>query len=259
MPTRVTFDFSRPATLSQIVPFGSSAAFDAVTEMGRAAAIVGPDDASTALIAGSLGDWANGIRYTVKPRTGPTGSVQYDYQGGEVRLHPAGTDTARAAVLHFLRDPNDPRVAVNDQGSLDRFTNMRAGREPWVFRAVVGPGDGTDPVAAGSTLLAGGLAPVVYRGNFAQFDVNNDTDNGGLFVFDASEPLQLMQFGAYLSASVSWALTLRPVLEDDYMIPLASGTGQFVRVDLPAVILPGWGVSFEALAQGKTFCTVKRA
>lgn len=140
-------------------------------------------------------------------------------------------------------------------GPGDMATNMRLGKDPWTFRMDNGAGDGSDPAATGTVAMAGGLDPSDRRPNFFEFESDA---NGGLFVFDANEPLKLVQFMAALDASVAWTLTLRPLRDTSMGIPIATGTSQVVRVDLPAIILPEWGIGFTAATQGSAFCTVAR-
>lgn len=253
MTTRVTFDFSRPATIAHNV--GGVAEFDAVTEVGRAAASVGAGNAETRLVAGWLGDWANGIRYTTLPRQGAKARFEYDYGKGEVRGRSATTDDAGDYVKAFSSDPQDPRVNRVFPGESDFTAYMRLGKHPWAFRMDLGAGDGSSPADVGSTLLSGGAAPGRYSPNYAEYEA---PANAGLFSFDGAEPLKLVQLLVALGGSVPWVVTLRMVADPSHGIPIASGTGQFVRVDTPALILPGFALGFEAASQGTAMCSVVR-
>lgn len=253
MSSRVTFDFSRPATL--VHSLGDSAVFDAITEIGRSMAEVGASNAVTRLIAGRLGTWADGINYTVMPRAGSVAHIEYDYGKPAVRVRAASSEGSGGLARAFRAPPNDPRVNRVFTGPGDLGTNMRLGKEPWHFRMDNGAGNGDDPAATGTVAMSGGLDPNDSRPNFFEFE---SEANGGLFVFDQSEPLKLVQFMAGLDASVAWTLTLRPLRDTSVGIPIATGTSQVVRVDLPAIILPEWGIGFTAATQGSAFCTVAR-
>jgi len=253
MSSRVTYDFSRSATL--VHSLDASAVFDAVSEIGRAMAEVGAANAVTRLIAGQLGTWANSINYTVMPRLGSAAHVELDYGKPAVRARAASAGTSGDLARAFRAPPHDPRINRVLTGPGDMATNMRLGKDPWTFRMDNGAGDGSDPAATGTVAMAGGLDPSDRRPNFFEFESDA---NGGLFVFDANEPLKLVQFMAALDASVAWTLTLRPLRDTSMGIPIAAGTSQVVRVDLPAIIMPEWGIGFTAATQGSAFCTVAR-
>lgn len=253
MSSHVTFDFSRPATLAHSL--GAAAVFDATSEIGRASGSLGAANAVTRLWAGRLGTWANGIDYTVLPRLGASARVEYDYGKPQVRARASAAGNSGDLAQAFNANPHDPRVNRVIAGRGDLAENMRIGKEPWSFRMDTGAGDGSDPAATGTIALSGGLDPNDAKPN--QYDFESDAA-GGLFVFDAADPLKLVQFMALLDASVAWTLTLRYLRDTSVGIPIATSTSQVVRVDLPVVILPGWGIGFTAATQGSAFCTVAR-
>lgn len=253
MSSRVTFDFSRPATLVHSIE--AAAVFNGTTELGRASGSLGAGNAVTRLVAGRLGTWANDIDYTVTPRQGSVAHVEYDYGKPEVRARGASGHSSDDLVRAFNTLPNDPRINRVIAGRGDLAENMRLGKEPWNFRMDLGAGDGSDPAATGTVALSGGLDPHRSRPNYFEFESVSDA---GLFVFDAADPLKLVQLVAALGASVAWTVTLRLLMDTSIAFPIASGTSSTVRVDTSALILPGWGVGFAAAGEGSAFCTVAR-
>ena len=253
MSTLVRFDFSRPATLGHF----SEAPFDPETEKGRAFAEIGSGESGVRIEAGSLGDWANGVRFSVLAAAGTEAQSQYDYGGaGHVKVRPGAGMSAGELVRTLNAPVNDPRRQQSLRLHRETTDHMLTGRAPWTFRYASLTEDGTDPADLGTALLAGGEEPQTSRDNQTIFESDAA---GGLFVFDSPDPLVLMQFVAHLESSQAWTLTLRPSFDRSVAFPVASGTGQILRVDTPVVILPGWGLGFGAGAKGGALCTVKRA
>lgn len=265
MTQRVSFDFSRLATLSHALT--GTAAFDAVSELGRAQATVGAADAATRISASRLGAEANGITYLVWGMGGAASRVEVDGRAIRVGIATGATAADVAAALNL--NPRDPRrvfVSYRADNQTEAVRAIHPGQGAQgaytLFGADVAGGTGADPVTLGSATLAGGADPSVYGNNAAQFTAA--TGHGGLFVFDHDEPLVLVQFMAELSSSVAWTLTLRPLtpargdLGIGHTITGATSQNPLVT-NQPVVIPPGWGVGFSASAQGSAFVMVRRA
>lgn len=223
-----------------------TAVFDGATEIGRARASVGAGDAELRFGAATLGEWANGVGLRVAPDVG-NGSVILDAQPATRRVvytPPSGASAEDAADAY----PALQKAARTN----------RAGAAQQDFGFVCS--GGSDPVASGTDTFAGGLAPFRYWGS-SVFAV--ETGNAGLFCFDATEPLELVQVMFDLSSSVAWTLGLRPRTPDGLsagaVTPLTTGTSQRgIIYDKRAIILPNYGVSFAAAAQGMVYVTVRR-
>ena len=268
MTQRVTFDYSRIATLSHVLT--GTAVFNATTEHGRAQATVGAANAATRVAAQHLGAWANGMTYTVWAMGGATTRVESDARSVRVGRATGATANDVAAAVNQSLNPRDPRRFFT-MLTADNQTEAARGNHPGqgaqgaytMLNADVASGTGADPVAVGTGTLAGGADPLTYGANAAQYAIA--AGSGGLFVFDHDEPLMLVQFAANLSASAAWTLTLRrlgPARGDlgvGYAITGASSQFPLV-VNQPVIIPPGWGIGFSAVAvQGTAFAMVRRA
>lgn len=265
MAQKVTFDFSRVATLAHIL--GGTATFNATAELGRARLTIGAADAATRVAAPKLGAWANGISYTVWARGGATRQVVYD--GASLRVGKATGDTAEQVADAINASSRDPRRFYATTLPDNLTSSTRAQRPSdgsqgayLDLGADVAGGSGADPAATGTGVLAGGADPQFQGGNAVQYVAS--TGNGGLFVFDHEEPLVLVQFMASLSGAVAWELTLRRVsparADEGVALPIANANSQNILVTTPSVVIPpGWGIGFSASAQGGAFVMVRKA
>lgn len=267
MPSRVTFDFSRPATLSHIL--SGTAVFNATAELGRATATVGAADAATRVAAAQLGGHANGETFLVWAAGGGTERIERDGRQLRAGKRAAGTALQLAAAINAVAD--DPRVYRSVELA-DSITQALRGNNPTPAAKTLprldlgadnGSGTGADPAATGTGTLAGGLDSTLAGPNHHEYGAA--VGNGGLFVFDHSEPLVLVQLAAYLSGSAAWTLTLRPLTpaRGDLGTPVAvagATSATALVLDKPVVIPPGWGLGFAAAAvQGRAYVTVRRA
>jgi hypothetical protein len=143
---------------------------------------------------------------------------------------------------------------------VDRQNLRNQWRDPL---AVFGPDNagnpGTDPATPGSASLTGGLDSLRVGFGCHRYGSNVAA---GLFVFDADEPLRLVQFLARLNAPVAWSLLLRPLTParavDGPGVVIASGVSSTVLVDRAVIVPPGWGLGFEAPTGGTASATVQR-
>lgn len=262
MTSRLTFDFSRPASLAYNL--SGSAVFDQGAELGRASASVGSGDGIVRVAAAQKGSYANDLDLTLATR----GVTRVEADGQHLRLLMTSGLTAAQAIAALntrLRDPRRfySRQRADSVTEASRALHGDVGVLPYMgFGADRSSGDGTDPATPGTAAFTGGADPDVFAGNTAQY--NSDAAAAGLFVFDADEPLQLVQLAADLGASVAWALTLRRLTpawgEQGSGMPIASGTAQSVLVtDRNVIIPPGWGIGFNAATTGFAMVTVRRA
>ena len=241
-------DFGNVATLAHRL---TDTARFAGAELGRARATVGSGDAGLAFAASQLGEHMNGVVVTVAPASGRR-LVQIDPapSGGTRRLRytPVLADTAEDAADSF------PAALRAARGSREAAALAE------LSRVEVAPtGTGADPVADGSATFAGGVAPDRFFG-FPLFE--SGSADGGLFDFDAQEPLVLRQFVANLGGSVAWTLSLmlrNPGGGSAAAIQVASGTGANVVVTTPLVIPTGSALSFSAAQTGVALCSVSYA
>lgn len=267
MPSRVTFDFSRHATLSHILT--GTAEFNATAELGRATATVGAANAATRVAAGQLGTYANGATFLVWSAGGSVERVERDGRQLRVGKRTGGTALQLAAAINNMAD--DPRVYRSVELA-DAITQALRGNHPspdakTLPRLDIGAdnagGTGADAAATGLGTLAGGVDSTLAGPNHHEYGAA--AGNGGLFVFDHSEPLVLVQLAAYLSGSAAWTLTLRPLTpaRGDLGTPVAvagATSATALVLDKPVVIPPGWGLGFAAAAvQGRVYATVRRA
>jgi hypothetical protein len=256
MTTKVTYDFSRPASLIHIVT--DSGAFDAVSERGRASATIGMASGATRVAAGALGAWANGLEYTVLPPSNVAFTrVDLDPARAIRVLPKAGAlaSDVRTALNSVARA--DPRLVLTPRDQAQLSSLVWSGYR-FSYGADFNGGDGMGAVSEGTVILADGADPT-YGNNEVLF---SSDANGGLFVFDSDEPLVLLQFQASLGASVAWALTLRELTpargDQSIAIPVTNNTSSGVLVNTPVVIPPGWGLGFSANTTGRARAIVRR-
>lgn len=243
MTTKVGWDFSRMAVLEHVIT--ATGTFTGTAERGRATASLGSSNAKTRVASTKLGDHINGRRYVVRTAGGSSTGVVVDLEGWQVM--PATGASA-----------NDVIAAIN---AFNEMEGVRYGRVQASIRADASDGTGASAVGVGSTTFSGGIAPTQITKEWNRFSSDADA---GLFVFDHDVPLVLMQMGMRLSGSTAWTLNLRPLtaargdLNTPY--PVASGTNQnYLLLDTPAVIPPGWGLGFTASAQGSVWIAVREA
>ncbi len=243
MTTKVEWDFSRMAVLEHVIT--ATGTFTGTAERGRGAATLGSSNAKTRVAATRLGDYINSRKYVVRTAGGSETAIHADETGWQIT--PATGATA-----------NDVIAAIN---AFNESQGVRYNHISAKIRADASDGTGVSAVGVGSTTFSGGIAPTQVTKEWNRFSSDADA---GLFVFDHDVPLVLMQMGMRLSSSVAWALNLRPLtaargdLNTPY--PVASGTNQnYVLLDTPVVIPPGWGLGLTANAQGSVWLAVREA
>lgn len=245
----IVHDFSRPVSLGHYV-FGTGV-LDGTTEIGRARARVGTGDAGLDFAAAELGAHANGVGVVLAPAASRR-SVRVDpaVGSGSPRLvYTPTVGTAREAAQDF------PAAL-----GLGMSTREAAAYRARFNVAATPTGDGSGAVASGSATFAGGAEPSLRMG-VPMFEAENA--NGGLFAFDANEPLLLRQIFLQLDASTAWSVTLRllTATRQDMGISavVASGTGQQVLHACSIIVPPGFGVGVSAATQGVALVTVSHA
>lgn len=241
MTSKVDWDFSKFAVLEHVIE--ATGTFTGTAERGRAQVTLGSSNAKTRVSATHLGDYANGRTYVVRTPGGSGTVVTANELGWQVSPAAGATANDVIAVLNAFQE---------NQGV--RFNHI-----PARVRADGADGTGASAIAAGSGTLAGGVAPTEL--DKAWYRYSSD-DDAGLFVFNHDQPLVLRQFGARLSSSTAWSLTLRPLTAafGDQATPytVTSGTGQNILLtETPVVIPVGWGLGFTASAQGRAFAGVR--
>lgn len=262
MTQRLTFDFSRPATLAYELT--SSARFLPNAELGRASAILGTGDGAVRAVATYKGSYANGRTLHLMTRD----DTRVEVDGNQIRLVMASGLTAEQAAEALLDRQRNPALAYG-RPQPDALTSaIRAQRRAAVIAPFLGwgvdlnGGSGSDPAPTGVATFAGGADPNEFSANSALYE--SSATDAGLYVFDSEEPLKFEQFAASLGGSVAWALTLRRLGpgwgDSGQFAPIASGTGQNVLVtDRNVIIPPGWGIGFSADTTGFAMVTVRRA
>lgn len=258
----VRYDFAQPSSLCHRV--SGSGVFDAVTELGRARLTIGTSNAAHRVVAPRLGAEFNSVAYLVQ-----RGSLRIREEGLIFHVDiPTGTTAAQLAAL-VNRDRFNPRVGPATTLP-DAFTAALRSGMPYPrggpftrLGADLAGGTGASAATLGGTNLAGGVDPVMTAASSFELSAAEGA-NAGLFVFDAEEPLVLVQFAAFLSGSVAWELTLRRLtlaradIAEAVVIAGATAASALV-IDRPVVIPAGWGLGFSAGAQGWAQATVQRA